>query len=188
MNGRIAKWVPGILAAAAVAGFVTWLIADMPLTTEPASPAVVSASHADPAHFDAPDWPAGEPAVAATANEPLFAEAMNYYRAKDYSRASYALQKATGQQPDNPEVRFFLGVTYLLTDDTQAGIRELKVAEGLQTSPYVERIHFYLAKALLRQKDTINAMRHLNTVVDAGGNLAAPAKKLKFELVNNINQ
>ena len=187
MNGRIAKWVPGILAAAAVAGFVTWLVADTAPTLEPSSPAM-SNSRPDPAAFDAPDGPAAEPLVTATASEPLFSEAMKYYRAQDYSRASFALQTATANHPDNPEIRFFLGISYLLTEDTRAGIRELKVAEGLETSPYVDRIHFYLAKALLRQKDTINAIRQLNTVVAAGGNLADPAKKLKLELASNINE
>ena len=123
--------------------------------------------------------------VAETGIEPLFEEAMNYYRARDFSRASFVLQQATGQQPGNPEIRFFLGISYLLTNDTRAGIRELKVAEALSSSPYVDRIHFYLAKAFLRQKDTINAMRELNALADAGGNLAEPAQKLKLELAKN---
>lgn len=113
---------------------------------------------------------------------------MKYYRARDYSRASFALQQATGQQPDNPEIRFFLGISYLLTNDTRAGIRELKVAECLGSSPYVDRIHFYLAKAFLRQKNTINAKRQWNALVDTGGNLAEPAKKLRFELANNVTE
>ncbi len=184
MIGRIAKWVPGTLATAAVAGFITWLIADSPVTTPPPGPA--AQSRPDLASFDPPTGPAGEPVAAATANEPLFVEAMKYYQARDYSRASFALQQATSRQPGNPEFRFYLGISYLLTNDTQAGIRELKVAEGLGSSPYVDRTHFYLAKAFLRQKDTINAMRQLDTLVDGGGNLAEPARKLRFELANNI--
>ncbi len=184
MNDRIAKWVPGMLATAAVAGFITWLIADSPVTTPPPSPA--AQSRPDLASFDPPTGPAGEPVVAATGNEPLFVEAMKYYQARDYSRASFALQQATGRQPDNPEIRFFLGISYLLTNDTQAGIRELKVAEFLGSSPDVDRIRFYLAKGFLRQKDTTNALRQLDTLVDAGGNLAEPARKLRVELANNI--
>ena len=184
MNDRIAKWVPGMLATAAAVGFMIWLIADSPVTTPASSPA--AKARPDLASFDPPTGPAGEPVVAATGNEPLFVEAMKYYQARDYSRASFALQQATGRQPGNPEFRFFLGISYLLTNDTQAGIRELKVAEGLGSSPYVDRTHFYLAKAFLRQKDTINAMRQLDTLVDAGGNLAEPARKLRFELANNI--
>lgn len=186
MNGRIAKWVPGMLAAAALAGFVIWLIADTPATTQPSS--VAATSRPDPASFDAPACPEGAPVVTASVNEPLFLEAMKYYRAQDYSRASFALQKATGNQPDNPEIRFFLGISYLLTEDTRAGIRELKVADRLGTSPYVDRIHFYLAKALLRQKDTINAIRQLDMLVNGGGNLAEPARKLKLELANNVTE
>lgn len=175
-----------MLAAAAVAGFITWLISDSPVTTPPSSPA--AKPRPDLEYFDPPTCPAGEPVVAATGNEPLFGEAMKYYRARDYSRASFALQQATGQQPDNPEIRFFLGISYLLTNDTRAGIRELKVAECLGSSPYVDRIHFYLAKAFLRQKNTINAMRQWNALVDTGGNLAEPAKKLRFELANNVTE
>jgi predicted Zn-dependent protease len=119
----------------------------------------------------------------ASNNAPLFAEAMKYYRQHDYSQASFALQQATSQQPENPEIRFYLGVCYLLTDDTHAGIRELRVAGGLGSSPYLDRIHYYLAKAFLKQKDTTNAMRELSAV-DNGGQLAESARKLRRELVN----
>lgn len=186
MKRQIAKWVPGILAVLVLAAFIAWLIAD---TSRSAPPPVAAATpRPDLAAFDAPAPPTGKPMVATTDNTPLFEEAMKYYRVRDYSRASFALQQATSQQPDNPEIRFFLGVSYLLTDDTRAGIRELKVAQGLSTSPYVDRIHFYLAKALLKQKDTANAMRELSALVEAGGNLAVPAKKLRLAVAENASE
>lgn len=186
MKRQLAKWIPGTLAVLALAAFITWLIAD---TSRSAPPSIAAAtSRPDLAAFDAPAPPTGKPVVATTDNTPLFEEGMKYYRVRDYSRASFALQQATSQQPDNPEIRFFLGISYLLTDDTRAGIRELKVAQGLSSSPYVEQIHFYLAKALLRQKDTTNAMRELSALVDSGGNLAATAKKLRLAIAENASE
>jgi hypothetical protein len=183
MKSRIATWVPGILVITAIAGILTWFVVDARENSIPSAPTVSRAEH-DPSSFDPPATPVGPTGVAASNQEPLFGEAMKYYRQRDYARASFSLRQATARQPENPEIRFFLGVSYLLTNDTRAGIQELRVAGGLGTSPYVDRIHFYLAKAFLRQKDTINAMRELDALVDNGGTLAEPAKKLKFELTN----
>ncbi len=183
MSSRIVKWVPGILAAGATVGILAWLLFDSPgQSTAPSKPVV--RAKVDPAAIDPPAPPLSQPIVAASKDEPLFAEAMNYYRKGDYTRASFALQQATAKQPENQEIRFFLGVCYLLAGDTHAGIRELRVARGLEDSPYVDQIHFYLAKAFLRQKDTTNATRELDALVDHGGNFAAPAKELKVELAN----
>ena len=49
-------------------------------------------------------------------------------------------------------------------------------------APYADRVHFYLAKAFLKQKDNTNAIRELTAIVNNGGNLAEPAKKLQLEL------
>ena len=174
-----------MVAASVGVGVLTWMIADSPVTIPPSG--ALTKSNRDLASFEPPPFPAEDLTVAATGAEPSFAAAMTYYRAADYSRASVALQQATSQQPDNPEIRFYLGVSYLLTDDTRAGIRELKVAERLGDSPYQDRIHFYLAKAFLKQKDTVNAVRELNTLVDTGGNLADTAKKLKSDVDNNVS-
>jgi len=130
MNRRIVTWVPGILAASAVAGLMSWLLVDSPKADSPSVP-LVAAVKVDPAAMEPPASPGDQPLVTASKQEPLFAEAMKYYRQRDYSQASFALQRATAQQPDNPEIRFYLGVCYLLTEDTRAGIRELRVAEGL---------------------------------------------------------
>ncbi|MEO8125881.1 MAG: tetratricopeptide repeat protein [Bryobacteraceae bacterium] len=192
MRNGIGKWIPGLLAAAVVVGVLTWMIADSPAPRpEPAAavePIPAPQQKLDPAAFDPPSYPGNTPAVPATVEEPLFAEAMTYYLAHDYSRASFALQKATGKHPENPEIRFYLGVSYLLTDDTQAGIRELKVAERLGDSPYMDRSQFYLAKAFLRQNDKVNALRLLDAVAGSGGSLAEPAKKLKAELLPPVTE
>ena|SRR5437879_3968092 len=181
MNRRIVAWVPGILAAAAVAGLMTWLLFDSSKVDSARIPPV-AAVRVDLAAMEPPASPGEQPVVNASKQEPLFAEAMKYYRQRDYSQASFALQRATAQQPDNPEIRFYLGVCYLLTSDIRAGIRELRVAEGLGASPYADRVHFYLAKAFLKQKDNTNAIRELTAIVNNGGNLAEPAKKLQLEL------
>jgi thioredoxin-like negative regulator of GroEL len=183
MNSSLGKWVPGIFAACAIVGVMTWLLVDFPEIGFHTS-TVTARIKRDPASIDPPACPGGQPVLPASKNEPLFEEAMRHYRKGDYALASFSLRQATARQPENPEIRFFLGVCYLLTADTRAGIQELKVAEGLEASPYADRIHFYLAKAFLKQQDTTNAMSRLNELVDKGGNLAEPARQLKIELAN----
>jgi predicted Zn-dependent protease len=185
MNRQLTAWLPGILAAITVVGMLTWFIVDSPdgsLHPAPrkAPPKAVSSP------FETPAPVVGESAVAASKSEPLFEEAMTYYRAHDYSRASFTLRQATARQPGNPEIRFFLGISYLRTKDTRAGINELKVAEGLEASSYDDRIHFFLAKAFLQQNDTANAARCLNDIVEKGGTLAEPARKLKVEMAQDL--
>src|SRR3954453_10307767 len=106
MSSRITAWVPGILAAAGVAGLLSWLMYDSPPVIPPA-PHPVAAAKQDPASIEPPS-PVSQAMVEASNNEPLFAEAMKYYRQRDYSGASFALQRATSQQPENPEIRFYL--------------------------------------------------------------------------------
>jgi thioredoxin-like negative regulator of GroEL len=183
MNSSLGKWVPGTVAACAIVGVMIWLLVDFPVARFQTTTSTASIKQ-DPTSIDPPACPVGQPILPASKNEPLFEEAMRHYRKGEYGPASFSLRQATARQPANPEIRFFLGVCYLLTADTRAGIQELKVAEGLESSPYVERIHFYLAKAFLKQQDTTNAMRQLNALVDKGGNLAEPARKLKVDLAN----
>jgi hypothetical protein len=182
MSRQFAKWVPGAVAASAiVVGFI-WLLVDFSGVGFHTPTVTGLKQDRDPAFIEPPASPAGQPVLPASKDEPLFEEAMRRYSKGDYGLASFSLRQATARQPENPEIRFFLGVCYLLTADTRAGIQELKVAEGLETSPYGDRIHFYLAKGFLKQQDTTNAIRQLNELVDKGGSLAESARKLKIEL------
>jgi hypothetical protein len=184
MSSRTISWVPGVLAAAVAAGVLVWLFVDSPSAELRSAPAASSRPKIDLASIEPPAYKPQERNIAISSASQAFSDAMQRYMQRDYSRASFGLRHATTLEPDNPEIRFFLGVSYLLTNDTRAGISELRVAERLGESPYLERVHYYLAKAFLKQKDTTNAMRELDATVQCGGSLADSARRLKFQLAN----
>ena len=133
-------------------GMLTWLIVDSP--KGPSSGRRETASKPVSSPFETPAPPAGQPWRSASKSEPLFEEAMGYYRAHDYFRASFTLRQATARQPDNPDDPVLPRYLVPAHPRHRAGINELKVAEGLEGSCYDDRIHFYLAKAFLKQNDT----------------------------------
>ena len=184
MNSRILKWVPVTFAIAALAGIMMRLVVSSQSDVYVPENSVSQIDH-DPAWFDAPVFPMGQAVIAASNEEPLFSEAMQYYRRGDYASASFALRQATARQPENQEIRFFSWSVLPARERHESRHPGTEGCGKLGASPYVDRIHFYLAKAFLRQKDTINALRELNALVDNGGTLSESAKKLKFELTNS---
>ena len=114
---------------------------------------------------------------------PLFETAMQSYSRKDYGKASVTLREVTLKSPESPEARFFLGICYLMTNDTEAAISELKTAAALGDSEYREDAHFFLGQAYARKRDSINATRELDQVIEINGTQAAKARTLR-EIVN----
>jgi len=114
---------------------------------------------------------------------PLFELAMTSYSKKEYGKASVLLREASMKSPDSPEARFFLGICYLMTNDTDAAIGELKTASALGKSDYQEDALYFLGEAYARKKDAINASRELDRVIAMNGNNAGRARTLR-EIVN----
>jgi tetratricopeptide (TPR) repeat protein len=117
--------------------------------------------------------------------EQLFMQAMVHYGKGNYGTASEILQEATAQDPEAPELRFFLGVCYLLTHDTIAGMHELKVAVALGPSPYLEQSHFYLAKAFLQQKDLAHARTELDAIIGLHGPMEKTARQARGDVLSS---
>ena len=114
---------------------------------------------------------------------PVFESAMQAYAKKDYGKASVALRDATMKAPDSAEARFFLGICYLMTNDTDAAIAELKTATALGNADYKEDAHYFLAQAFARKRDSVNASRELDRVIEMKGKQADRARTL-LEVVN----
>jgi TolA-binding protein len=72
-------------------------------------------------------------------------------------------------------IKFFLGICFLLSGQTDEGIAELKKTIAIGDSAYLGEAHFYLAKGLLRQGDIKGA-------AEPGGSLGEEAARLLTQL------
>jgi predicted Zn-dependent protease len=181
---RYTLLIPALLAALIGGGIMIWFLMDSNAGADQVAPSSSSKVRVNLASIEAPPYSPPQSSAATGAAATLFADAMKRYQKRDYASASVSLRQASIMEPENPEIRFFLGITYLLTNDTRAGINELKVVQKLAASPYLESVHFYLAKALLRQKDPAAALRELGAVVEGGGTMADAANRLKIQVAN----
>jgi tetratricopeptide (TPR) repeat protein len=78
---------------------------------------------------------AAELGMRARALEPNSAEIADtlgwiHYKRKDYTAALVLLQESAAKLPQNPEVRFHLGMTLLMSGDAKAALKELQLAVG----------------------------------------------------------
>ena len=81
-------------------------------------------------------------------------------------------------------VAYGVGAPVLLfTNDRLAGIQELQTVIAAGDTPYLERSHFYLAKALLGDRNISAAERELRSVVEMHGQLEKRAQVLQAQIV-----
>jgi tetratricopeptide (TPR) repeat protein len=144
----------------------------------PPAPAAPPVSLAALARFDPPPYEA--PVLRGSEDEArkLFRSAMTDYLAGAHEQAIKGLRSAARKDPRAADAGFFLGVSLLLTKQTQAGIAELKRTIALGDSPYLEESHFYLAKGLLLMGDVSAASRELRAMIALGGDREREAKQL----------
>jgi hypothetical protein len=107
-----------------------------------------------------------------------FLSGMEHYRKADYGAAVTDLRAAAALDSEASHIRFFLAISQLMVGQDAAGIEGLRVTIALGDSPYLEEAHFYLAKALLRQKDVNAAQAELRTVVTLKGMRSREAQQL----------
>ena len=107
-----------------------------------------------------------------------FLRGMEHYRKADYASALADLRRAAQSDPGAAHIQFFLGVTYLLLGQEDAATQRLGAAVALGDTPFLEDSHFYLAKALLRQKNVNAAQTELKTVVTLNGTRSREAQQL----------
>jgi len=111
-----------------------------------------------------------------------FRGAMKQYQKRDYTHAITGLRTAARLNAKEPSTIFFLGVSYLLADQTDAGIEVLRHSVALGDTPYLEESHYYLAKAFLRKGDLAAARRELQQVVHLEGDHEDEARRLLEQL------
>jgi TolA-binding protein len=101
-----------------------------------------------------------------------FQAAMQPYLEGDYVGAIPGLSRAVSEEPENAELNFYLGISYLLTGQIDPAITTLRTAISLRDPRYTNEAHFYLAKAYLAKRDVASAKDELR-LVDPALELAA---------------
>jgi len=132
------------------------------------------------ARIEPPEY---EAVAAGAKSSPGFRAAMEHYRKRDYAGAILGLRAATQAQPQSVEAQFYLAICLLLTNDRLAGIQELQTVIAAGDTPYLEQSHFYLAKALLGDRNISAAERELRKIMEMHGQLEKQAQVLKAQIV-----
>ncbi len=175
------RWAWAASAAAAALVLVTVGLRILQEPPESGSLAL-RASLDELAHVEAPPYlPVflrGERGEAAE----CFRAAMTHYGEGDYPAAILGLEAAAELAPSAANVRFFLAICYLLTDQTELAIAGLQETLALEDAAYREESLFYLAKARLRGGDVGNARQLLNETIREHGRLESRAHELVEQL------
>ena len=113
-----------------------------------------------------------------------FSEAMEYYNRGNYTKTLRILKKIP-RTDGNPQVIFFKGVCFLLTDEPRKAIKEFDVIiENMNPSYYDEAI-YYKAIALLRLDKKESALEQLRNLADMFSPYAPKARDM-IEKINNL--
>ena len=107
-----------------------------------------------------------------------FQDAMQFYSGGDFAMAGVELRKAADLDPDAANVRFFLGVSLLLTENTNDGIDQLSRTIALGDTPYLEEAYLYRARGHLGRTDVQAARRDLEVLIGLQGSQEAKAREL----------
>lgn len=107
-----------------------------------------------------------------------FRIAMEHYQAGDYEVAAVGLRKAADLDPQAPKIDFYLGVSLLLTGNTNGAIENLGRTVAAGDTLYLEWAHLYLAKAHLLSGDLEAARAELEKTHEMKGEPATEAERL----------
>lgn len=109
-----------------------------------------------------------------------FQDAMELYLAERYAQAAEGLERARDLAPEDPVIRFYLGVSNLMVDRPRAAIAELERATSVEPSSTLYR--WYLAQAYLEAGEREPAQARLRQIAEAGGAYSSAAGKLLEKL------
>jgi TolA-binding protein len=114
-----------------------------------------------------------------------FQQAMERYLKGDDAGAIPGFRKTVQIYPrdsDSVEARFYLAICLLLTNDRREGIDQLGRVVAAGNTPYLERARFYLAKALIGQRDIPGARQQLEAGIAMHGELERQAQFLLSQI------
>ena len=163
----------------------------VPVVPEPAKPQLMASTVVDLGAISALPYRA---AVMRGSNDdslPRFQQAMIAYQNRDYRGAVSHLSvipvgvPGSGQPEDHVTdagVQLYLGVSQLMLNQNAEATRSLRRSASYGDTPYLENAQFYLAKALIRQKQNAPAAVELRHIVKLNGDRQAEARLLLNQL------
>lgn len=120
-----------------------------------------------------------------------FRTAMQFYQTGDYRQAISLLSAiplgvaGSGKPEDHitdSGARLFLGISQLMLNENGEAVRTLRQSVAYGDTPYLEPARFYLAKALIRQRQFALAKAELRETAKLGGDLKGAAEGLLAQL------
>jgi len=116
-----------------------------------------------------------------TTSQQLFADGMKFYSQKKYQAAIQQLTTFLENEPDNAYGNFYLGVSYLLANDVENGIKSLKAAsefsQELTNKLLLEQCYWYLGNAYLENNNVEQALIEFNNVINRDGEFKHDAEQ-----------
>lgn len=181
---RVHIWI-GWAAAAAILTLATgvgwWRVAhpsagpeaaQQKAVPKPAGPSFEMLARVEPPTYTAPSL------RGASAPDPRFRAAMEKYREGNFGAAIPGLLAVAEADPKAADLQFFLGICYLMDGRTDEAITHLRATTELGETVDLEMAHFYLAKALLREREAARASAELERAIALHGDLERQSKEL----------
>lgn len=111
----------------------------------------------------------------------LYNQGMKSYQEKNYTEAIHKLSAFVKRKKNDAYGHFYLGVSYLLTDEYKKGIDHLKLASKFSEKEgkeiLLEKCYWYLGNAYLKTNDIEKALKEFRNVVATGGEFKEDAMK-----------
>jgi len=102
----------------------------------------------------------------------LYNQGMKYYQEKNYTEAIHKLSAFVKRKKKDAYGHFYLGVSFLLTDEYKKGINHLKLASKFSEKEgkeiLLEKCYWYLGNAYLKTNDVDYALKEFKNVVTIG--------------------
>lgn len=177
-------WVPSAAVLTLAVG-VSWWRLVRPPTNSPGS-AIARHAQTGPsldllARVEPPAYT--PPALRGPAtSDTRFRDAMEKYRQGRFDAAIPGLVAAADADPKSPDPQFFLGICYLMEGRNDEAITHLRNTVELGPTLDLEMAHFYLAKALLREKETRRAAGELERAIALHGDLESQSRALLAQI------
>ena len=126
--------------------------------------------------------PPGYQPTAGVAEPREFQQAIDRYLKGDDAAAIAGFRADVQAHPEAVAERFYLAICLLLTDDRREAIDQLGRVIAAGNTPYLERAHFYLAKALIGRRDIPAAREQLQAAIAMHGEMEKEARPLLAQI------
>ncbi len=126
------------------------------------------------------------PALRGDGIQELFQTGMEHYIDGDFTSAAAVLHNIVYQEPDNPQYRFFYGITSLLNGEYREGIDQLKT-DTVMNSVYRDEAMWYTAHAHLMMNNPEQAGELLRDLSVTSERFSAEADSL-LHIIESVSR